>query len=115
MRSSLKKVLLIHSDLLLLPGVESLLTQEDDLYLTRADLKNRAMLIDTIAQLQPNVIICDEKVCLADDWILCSFIHDFPELRLVIVSIKDNHILVYDKHEIAINGSNDLVTAIRAE
>lgn len=113
MRSRLKKVLLIHSDLLLLSGVESLLTQEDDLYLANADLRDRAMLIDIIAQLQPNVIICDENVRQVDDWILCSFINDFPALRLLIVSVKNNHILVYDKQKIAINGSKDLVTAIR--
>lgn len=115
MRSRLKKVLLIHSDLLLLSGVESLLTHEDDLHLASADLNDRALLIDTIAQLQPNVIICDEYVRLKDQSVLCGLINECSELRLLIVSVKNNHILVYDKQAISITGSRDLITAIRGE
>ena len=109
------RVLIIHSNLLLLAGVEDLLTHENDLQLSSVDFKNEKCLENTIARLKPNVVIFDDNVRFEDESILWGLIKKSPALRILIVGANKNLVQLFDKQEIQISHFKDLVTAIRGE
>jgi len=114
-RPKLIRVLIIHSNLLLLAGVEDLLTHENDLQLSSVDFKNEKCLENTIARLKPNVVIFDDNVRFEDESILWGLIKKSPALRILIVGANKNLVQLFDKQEIQISHFKDLVTAIRGE
>ena len=114
-RPKLIRVLIIHSNLLLLAGVENLLTRENDLQLSSVDFKNEKCLENTIARLKPNVVIFDDNVRFEDESILWGLIKKSPALRILIVGANKNLVQLFDKQEIQISHFKDLVTAIRGE
>lgn len=115
MRPKLIRVLIIHSNLLLLAGVENLLTHENGLQLSSVHFRDEKCLHNTIMRLRPSVIILDDNIQLKDESILWEFIEKFPEMRILIIRVNNNCVQLYEKQEIQITHFKDLVTAIRGE
>lgn len=100
---------------LLAEGIQSLTSEYDDLELvgTEADLGKA---IDSIRSVQPSVIIVDGNELspggeITIDELLCAS----PEARVIALSLDENRLDLYDKHQVTAREVDDLIRAIRRE
>lgn len=109
--SILKRVLVVHRDLLLGIGIESLLEREKDLLVMGIAITSN--MNSDIENFHPNVIVLDETLSFGDLNRIFETLQDGPELRVMVINLQNNHVTVYDKREISITQSNDLIYAIK--
>lgn len=107
----MKRVLLIHSNLWLATGVESLLSREKDLELAGVSLNNVSSLFDVFEKFKPEVVILD--LSLTHLTTILRFVTDNFEIRLILLSVQDNFIHLIHCHKIPVLGVGDLVAVIR--
>jgi len=107
----LKKVLIIHRDLLLGIGIESLLVREKDLIVKGITISST--MSSDIENFRPNVIVLDETSSFGELNRIFEMLKDCPELRVIVINLRNNQVSVYNKREISITQSNDLVYAIK--
>lgn len=110
-----ERVLVVQGGLLLSDGIVSLLTRESDLTVVNTHVNDEASLVDEIEKIQPSVLILPEKVQdahLSQPFLLlknCSI------LRVIVIDERKNLIQIFNKEEIEVARSVDLITAIRGE
>ncbi len=109
----LKRVLIVTSELLLREGIASLLSREGDFNVSTTNYIDEKTLIHEIDQNIPDVVILDERMEFSDLTILFNLLIDYPKLRVMVLSVIDNKVNVYDKAEIELSHSYDLISAIR--
>ena len=107
------RVLIVHSNNIFTLGVENLLTRETDLRVRSTALRNRASLVREIASFRPEVVIWDESLSTNEFSILMDCIKHSAEIRIMGINTRDNRVNIFDKQELQIHGSADLVAAIR--
>jgi DNA-binding NarL/FixJ family response regulator len=111
----LKRVLIVHADLLLSQGIESLLSREKDLVLRSVHIKILRSWDGLINRFNPNVIILDENVARRELYNLIALIRKSDEYKVIVVSVKKNRVFIYQKQESVVHGASDLVDVIRGE
>ena len=94
---SIPRVLVVENESLLGAGIERLLAGETGLNVGGATPPNETTLIDTIKQLQPDVIILDEASLLTIPIRVVNNLLDYPGLWVVMVSVNDNRVQIYHK------------------
>lgn len=111
----MKKVAVILSEFLIGRGVESLLTRDTDLIVTSIsyDGDSDEGVIEHIERYQPSVVIVDESLLNDDSNTLFNQLLNYPKLRVLVLSVRDNWIYIYDRKEIQITHSTDLISAIK--
>lgn len=110
-RLALKRVLVVFSEFMLGVGIESLLQNEKEISVQSITLSQ--VLSGEFNHYQPNVVILDETVRFSDLRRVFELLQDCPELRVMVINLQDNRVSIYDKHEILISRSKDLVSAIQ--
>lgn len=109
----LKRVLIVTSELLLREGIASLLSREGDINVSTTNYIDEKTLIHEIDKYNPDVVILDERMEFSDLTNLFNLLIDYPKLRVMVLSVIDNKVNVYDKAEIIVSHSYDLISAIR--
>ena len=66
-----------------------------------------------IENFRPNVIVLDETSSFGELNRIFEMLKDCPELRVIVINLRNNQVSVYNKREISITQSNDLVYAIK--
>jgi DNA-binding NarL/FixJ family response regulator len=108
----LKKVIVILSESLIGKGVESILSREMDLSVTSISFIDDATLNQQIERVQPDVVILDESLLSSEMPRLFNLFASYPNLRVMVLSVGENRINIYDRQEIQVSHSADLVSAI---
>lgn len=108
----LKKVIVILSESLIGKGVESILSREMDLSVTSISFIDNATLNQQIERDQPDVVILDESLLSSEMPRLFNLFASYPNLRVMVLSVGENRINIYDRQEIQVSHSADLVSAI---
>jgi DNA-binding NarL/FixJ family response regulator len=107
-----KRVVVVLSDSLIGRGVESLLSREMDLSVTSIPFVDNGALISKIEELKPDVVIMDESLIFRREVEFISLLRCYPKVRILVLSIQDNRINIYDREEIPVTQSTDLISAI---
>jgi len=109
------RIFVVLSMRLLAEGIQSLLSQYEDLELvgTEADL-GRA--IDSIRSVQPSVIIVDRnQLSPAGDITIDELFRACPEARVIALSLDEDTLHLYNRHQVIAMEVDDLIRAIRRE
>lgn len=109
------RVFVVLSMRLLAEGIQSLLSQYNDLELvgTEADL-GRA--VDSIRSVQPTVIIVDSNVLSpVGEITIDELFRASPEARVIALNLDENRLDLYNRHQVSAMEVDDLIRAIRRE
>jgi len=111
----MKRVAVILSEFLIGRGVESLLSRDTDLIVTSLsyDGNGDESIIHHINKYEPSVVIIDESLQHPYSRNVLNRLLEFPKLRVLVLSVRDNRINIYDSKEIQISQSADLLSAIK--
>lgn len=109
----LRKVLVVFDEPLLRAGVESLLTQDLELEVHCISLPNGDRLAEQLNLYKPEVVIVDENLKSVRLSGVFEQLENYPVLRVLVVNIRDNRLQIYDKREIVVTHTNDLLETIR--
>jgi chemotaxis response regulator CheB len=110
-----KRVLVVHSNLLLEAGVESLLLREMDLVVKGISPKSREMLFSDIDHFQPDVILIDHSLLRSDFLTSLICLSEFPEFRVIVINAENNLINVFDKRQFELTRGKDLLNALHSK
>ena len=109
------RIFVVLSMRLLAEGIQSLISQYDDLELVgmEADL-GRA--IDSIRSVRPGVIIVHSNdLSPGGEIAIDELFRASPEARVIALSLDENRLDLYDKHQVTAMEADDLIRAIRRE
>ena len=106
----LSRVFIVHHSPLFAQGLCALLTKVSSLEVLGigADKQENPTAWDEVARLAPDVIIFEE----GDDIPLQRIVQASPQSRLVSLSLNDNRIHVYVRHDIEGQGLEGIVEAV---
>ncbi len=90
-----------------------MLSREMDLNVTSISYDGDDIVIHHIERYQPSVVVIDESLMLNNSGNLFNRLLDYPRLRVLVLGVKDNRINIYDRKEILVSQSADLISAIR--
>jgi DNA-binding NarL/FixJ family response regulator len=113
-RGKLKRVLIVKNEHLLSDGIYSLLARADDLDIVGTAFISSEDLADQIERLKPSALILEENNGLGEISSIIKMLKNCHEFRLIIIDGQKNLIHVYEKKELVIARSADLLMAIRA-
>ena len=108
-----RQTVLVVEDALFSKLVKSLLNQVNDLNTAGFAPRDEAELVEEIERTQPAVVVLDAATRLTDPDSLLGLLKPELDLRVVLVSLDDNTVRIYDKHQVLITQGEDLVTIIR--
>lgn len=109
----MKRILMVNSELLLSAGVESLLSNEIDFGLKRIILDHEIDLGDELNRYQPDTIIMDESIMMTDPSALMGLLNNRPEMRVIVLQVRENQLQIYKRQDVPISCVEDLVTVVR--
>lgn len=109
----MNRVLVAFNEILLGAGVLNLLSREGDLSVTKAQLEDQVGLLHEVERHHPDILILDETLRSKQLSELARIFQIYPDLRILVINPKENVVHVYEKHEIRVDRSADLLAAIR--
>jgi len=107
-----KRVVVLESDYLFSAGVQSFLSNQENLEVTGLDASDPQEIYQAILQIQPDVIILDQNNQLIDLNTLLEHLEDLPRVRTVVMSYSDDQVQVYDRNKISIHQLSDFLAVI---
>jgi hypothetical protein len=108
----LKRVLVVHNNLLLVAGVESLLLRQLDLVVKGTPFISKKALIQEINHFHPHVILLDYSLQISEI-IFCIFsMPGFQDIRVMAVNIENNYVHIFDKYQIEVRQGKDFLNAL---
>ncbi|MCP5101421.1 MAG: hypothetical protein GY943_38230 [Chloroflexi bacterium] len=109
----LNRILIVENNLLMGAVIEELLSQDKDLELYSIVPENETNLVAKVWQLCPDVIILNEDSELIEPINLLTSLINYPQIRLVVVSLYHDRVLVYDQQKTSLKQHYDLTAVIR--
>lgn len=109
------RILIVQSKSILVAGLISLLQQDGRFEVMSSLYKNKKYLNTVIEQFHPEAVIIDS--CLGKSKIgnLLSLIESFPQIRILVVSLGESQVEIYEKQNQAVNYIDDLIKVIQGE
>jgi len=107
-----RRVLVIENQRLVGAGIQHLLTAEADLEVAGVTLEDDAALVEEINRFLPDWVVLDQTATNANQ--LCRLLQDCIELHVVVVSVNDDVIRIYEKRRIASAKATDLAALFRS-
>lgn len=112
MRPRMKRILMVNGENLLIAAVESLLSREKDICILNTRSQNGEADLKAISKFQPQVIILDETLPITFLNCLLDLMVELPELVIIVVQLRSNHVHLYEKRTLQIKQSSDITSAI---
>lgn len=109
------RVLVIQSKSILAAGITSLLQQQGTFEVARFGYQNKGKLCEEIDRFRPDVIILDTSLGPAKISSLLSLLEVHQKLRLLVISLENNKVQVYEKQDQSINTLENLIEVIHGE
>jgi hypothetical protein len=103
----------VYSDLLLSPGVERLISASDEFCLKGVAIKDKQVLSEEIHHFQPDMVIMDESSSFTAPSTIIEMLKNRPQMRLIVIKIRDNQLQVYNRVEFSVSCFEDLLSIIR--
>ncbi len=109
------RILIVQSRSILVAGLISLLHEEERFDVESTVYKNKKHLQTEIDRYQPEVVIID--ACLGKSRIstMLTFLESQPQIRILVVSLRESQIQIYEKQNRAVNYIDDLIRVIQGE
>ncbi len=107
-----KRVLVMRSSYLLSAGVECLLHEQQELEVVSLDIEFTKQLVEEIIDVKPDVMVIDESTVITNLVNLVDLFEKFPEIRVIVVNLENNHMSVFDKRYIPIQQLTDFYAAL---
>lgn len=108
-----KRILILENESLLGASIEHILKKEGDLNVLGLTPTDGATLVQDIIYARPDILILEEVRYLFDPAKLLFLLQEIPRLRLIVVNAADNLAQIYDKDQILLTRTADLVAVIR--
>jgi len=109
------RVLIVQSKSILVAGLISLLQQDGRFEVMSSFYKNKQHLNAVIDQFHPEAVIIDSCLGKSKIGILWSFLESLPQIRILVVSLGDSQVEIYEKQNQAVNYIDDLIKVIQGE
>ena len=107
-----KRVVVLESDYLFSAGVQSFLSNQEDLEVTGLDAKDPLEIFQAILRIRPDVFILDQNNKQIDLNTLLEHLEDLPRVRTVVMSYSDDQVQVFDRNNISIHQLSDFLAVI---
>ncbi len=109
------RILIVQSRSILVAGLISLLHEEECFDVESTIYKNKKHLQTEINRYQPEVVIID--ACLSKSKIstMLTFLESQPQIRILVVSLRESQIQIYEKQNREVNYIDDLIKIIQGE
>jgi len=107
-----KRVVVLQSDYLFSAGVQSFLSDQENLEVIGLAASDPQEIFQAILQIQPDVIILDQNNQLIDLNALLEHLEDLPRVRTVVMSYADNQVQVCERNKISIHQLSDFLAVI---
>ncbi len=108
-----KKILVLESENLLAAGIVSMLVSKLGISVAGTTAVSLASL-GQLCSSQPDVVILDEELLAANILALIQLTDCYPKLRLIILSIKDSSVNIFDKQTIQIRKPSDFIDLLES-
>ena len=108
------RVLVLNSEQPLWVGILAILGKETNLDMICLPSSDQKALQQKIDHLKPAVIVIDEKFPSADLEMILGMQKTCSELRVVVVSLRENRLQIYDKRAVVIRELRDFVAAVQS-
>lgn len=109
------RVLVISSEQPLWVGIKAILGKESNLDLISLPSSDQKVLLREIDDLKPAVIVVDEKFPSADLTMILNLQKTYSMLRVVVVSLRENQLQIYDKRDIFVSELKDFISAVQSK
>lgn len=109
------RILIVQSKSILVAGLISLLQQDGRFEVMSSLYKNRLHLKTAIEEFHPEAVIIDSCLGKSKIGILLSFLESLPQIRILVVSLGDSQVEIYEKQNQAVNYIDDLIKVIQGE
>ena len=111
-RCILNKVLLIGCNDLITGGIASLLQRSHDVSLINKRVKDIPQLTSEIIDFQPTTLVIKNSLKFVNSSSMLELLSKFPDLRILTIDEGKNVIHLYEKQEVQVNQSADLLKLI---
>jgi len=105
----LERILLIGSKDLITGGIASLLQRVADVNLHNKTIKDFPHLINELNELRPAILVLNNNLEFATSSLMLILLGNFPDLRILVIDERKNIIHVYEKQEVQVTQSADLL------
>jgi len=109
----LKRVLLIRCDDLISGGIASLLKRAPDINLLNITINDIPHLINKINEFCPSILVLKSNLKFIAPSSMIDLLSKFPNLRILLIDESKNIIHVYEKQEVQVTQSTDLLGLVR--
>lgn len=106
------RVMIAMQDHIATQGVERLLQKTSNLTILRASSIDESTVMQETEQAQPEVLILDNSDALHGPLQLIGLLEMHPGMRIVVVSLEDNHAWLYERHDIELQTESDFLNVI---
>ena len=103
-----KKILVLESEKILVAGIFSLLTSRSEFDVTSTTFSSLACL-EPSDNLQLEIVILDEELLAANILALIQLTDSYPNLRLIVLSLRDSIVNIIDKQTVPVKNASDLI------
>jgi DNA-binding NarL/FixJ family response regulator len=110
---SVQRVLVVENRTLLGAGVENLLSGQASMDVRGATPDDEKELIQAIVKFQPDVVVLVNDTASSPLCHLFDYLADYPQLRIVTVSLDGSPVQIYDRRQTSILHATDFVRAIQ--
>ncbi len=109
------RVLVIQSKSILVAGITSLLQQQGTFEVERFGFQSKVRVCEELDRFRPDVIILDTSLGPTKISSLLSLLEVHQQLRLLVISLENNKVQVYEKQDQSINTLENLIKVIHGE
>lgn len=103
-----KRILVLESDRLLAASIASLLFSRAEYEVTATTARSLAC-FDELDPLEPEVVILDEELLAANISAVIRLVDRHPEVRLIVLRLRDNKLHVFDKRIVQVKQIGDFL------
>jgi len=107
-----KRVLILKCECLPSAGLQSLLSNQDDIHVQAATFTNSEELLKVIDTFQPDAIVMFEDMLEKYIWALAASLKEYPGLRAIIMHWDNNEIRIHDSQKVMIKEISDFLAAL---
>ena len=108
------RVLVISTEQPLWAGVKSILGKESNLDLISLPVGDNESLLQMIEYVKPAVIVVDEKFPMQELAMVLDLRRTYAELRVIVISLRENRLQIYDKKDVLVSGLGDFIQAVHS-
>jgi chemotaxis response regulator CheB len=109
----MQRVLVVENRGLLGAGMENLLSHEASMVVHGTAPGDEKELIQVIVKFRPDVVVFADDTGMTNSCDLFDHLADYPQLRIVTLSLDGTQVQVYDRRQVPILRTADFVSAIQ--